>query len=292
MKDVVAHVEPPLLVAGVLPPELGDLGAGFEQAAGVGAHALERTDAKFVMLRRSPEEATLHPVAARVLRMATDHHRRRTRTQGEGRKVLEQIHDRRVFGEQPLDGRLMDLAGAFAIDDKGVIDLASLNHRACDLNAVEKAQARVRNVEVHAGRRKPQQVVHGDRARRLEPLTAHARIDHQPDAASIDTRRRERLLARHRCRLHERHTLGPLAALADTGERLEQALGRSRALVERRQTLINLGRGYDLGRIARLDRHDGDVVETESGIPKHSRIFLSRPMNKRGYCPKRDLCCQ
>ena len=41
MEDVVAHVEPPLLVAGILPPELGDLGAGFEQPAGVGAHALE-----------------------------------------------------------------------------------------------------------------------------------------------------------------------------------------------------------------------------------------------------------
>ena len=282
MEDVVAHVEPPLLVAGVLPPELGDLGAGFEQPAGVGAHTLERTDAQLVMLRRSPEEATLHPVATRVLRMATDHHRRRTRTQGEGCEVLEQILDRRVLRQQLLDGRLMDLAGAFTIDDKGVIDLAGLDHRPRDLNAVEKAQACVRDVEVHAGRREPQQVVHGDRARRLEPFTAHARIDDQPDAASIDTRRRKRLLARHRRCLHERDTLGPLAALADPGERFEQALGRSRALVERRQTLVDLGRGHDLGGIARLNRNNRDVVETEGGIPKHSRIFLSRPMGAVG----------
>ena len=176
----------------------------------------------------------------------------------------------------------MDLAGAFTIDDKGVIDLAGLDHRARDLNAVEKAQARVRDVEVHAGRREPQQVVHGDRTRRLEPLTTHARIDDQPDAASIDTRRRKRLLARHRRCLHKRDTLGPLAALADPGERFEQSLGRSRALVERRQTLVDLGRGHDLGGIARLDRHDRDVVETEGGIPKHSWIFLSRPMGAVG----------
>ena len=55
----------------------------IEEAARVGGHPLERAHAQLVVLGRSMEEAADEPVAARVLGVPPEHHRRRTRTERE-----------------------------------------------------------------------------------------------------------------------------------------------------------------------------------------------------------------
>ena len=61
-------------------------------------------------------------------------------------------------GSQLLDCRLVDLTGSLAVDDDRIIDLAGLDHRSGNLDAVEEAEAGVGDVEIEAGRWQPEQV--------------------------------------------------------------------------------------------------------------------------------------
>ena len=132
------------------------------------------------------------------------------------------------------------------------------------------------DVEVEAGGRQAECVVHRDGARWLQAGPAHAGVDHQADLRSVDPGGSDRLLSGGGSSIGERDAVRPLAALTDPGERFEQAGLAVGALVERCETSVDLVRGHDDWCLVELDGDDRDVIETEVGVLDHLILGIDR----------------
>ena len=275
VKDVAIHVMPVRLV-GVVPGDLGEIGPSFEQRPRVGAHLLERPDAEVVVFRRRPEEATQNLMAARVLGMPPEHHPRSTGPEREGREMLEQVLGGRVLTKQAPNRVGVDLPSAFAVDDEGVVDLARIDHDSGQVHAVQKPQTGVRDVEVEAVRRQSEHVVNRHRARWFKPFPTHRRVDQQPDASSIDTRRLDCRAARERCGVHKRRGLMPLAPFTNTGQGPQQPRAHLGALVVAGEAFIDRVGGNHLRRLTSNDGNHRNVGEQKIGVSRHQVPHVRR----------------
>ena len=130
------------------------------------AHAVEVADAQLVVLGAGAQDDADQAVPVGVRVGAPEHHRRRARAERQRRELREHVLARsRRAAESRVDGVLLDLPRPLAVDDERVLDLARVDHHGGELHAVDEAQAGVGDVEVQAGARQAERVVHGDRPR-------------------------------------------------------------------------------------------------------------------------------
>ena len=151
MGHVGGHVVPlPAVLMRLLPRLRHQLQAVLEQALGVSVHALIRlaTDAQVTVLSARAGHRTDDAVTLRVAVSATNHSRRRTRTEGQGRELSQHILAGRIGVVQDAHRGTVPRGGVLASDNQGVVDSARINHGGGDSHRVHKSQAGIRNIEV------------------------------------------------------------------------------------------------------------------------------------------------
>ena len=134
----------------LLPRLRHQLQAVLEQALGVSVHALIRlaTDAQVTVLSARAGHRTDDAVTLRVAVSATNHSRRRTRTEGQGRELSQHILAGRIGVVQDAHRGTVPRGGVLASHNQGVVDSARINHGGGDSHRVHEAQAGIRNIEV------------------------------------------------------------------------------------------------------------------------------------------------
>ena len=151
MGHVGGHVVPlPTVLMRLLPRLRHQLQTVLEQALGVSVHTLIRlaTDAQITVLSARAGHRTDNAVTLRVTVSATNHSRRRTRTEGQGRELSQHILAGRIGIVQDAHRGTVPRGGVLASDNQGVVDSARINHGGGDSHRVHEAQAGVRNIEV------------------------------------------------------------------------------------------------------------------------------------------------
>lgn len=148
---VGGHVVPlPAVLVRLLPGLRHELQAVPEQALGVGVHTLIglAADAQVAVLGARAGYRTDDAVALRVAVSATNHCRRRTRTEGQGRELRQHILAGRIGVVQDAHRGTVPRGGILTSHNEGVVDSARINHGGGDGHRVHEAQAGVRNIEV------------------------------------------------------------------------------------------------------------------------------------------------
>ena len=222
----------------------------LEQALCVSVHALIRlaTDAQVTVFSARAGHRTDDAVALRVAVSATNHSRRRTRTEGQGRKLSQHILAGRIGVVQDAHRGTVPRGGVLASDDQGVVDSARINHGGGDSHRVHKAQACVRNIEVQGVTRQIQAVVHTHRNGGLKVIASHRSVNQQTNLGTVNTRLLDSLLGCGNHAVLEGLTLSPTAASANTGKALQQALRHAQTLIGLGQLLIEVVARDDLRR--------------------------------------------
>ena len=185
--------------------------------------SVEVADAQVVVLGAGAADAADDPVALGVLVGAAQHHRRRAgaeRQRGELRQRSSAVVSSPASRSSVAS---WVQRGALAVDEQRVVDLAGVDHRAGQLDAVDEAEAGVGDVEVQAAGRQAELVVDGDGRAPARGGPADRGVDQQADLARVDAGLGQRLRAGHRRRVDERDVLGPPAALAHAGQLLDHA---------------------------------------------------------------------
>lgn len=134
----------------LLPGLRHELQAVPEQALGVGVHALIglAADAQVAVLGARAGHRTDDAVTLRMTVRATNHGRRRTRTEGQGCELGQHVLAGRIGVVQDAHRGTVPRGGILTSDNQGVVDSARINHGGGDGHRVHKAQACVRNIEV------------------------------------------------------------------------------------------------------------------------------------------------
>ena len=121
MGHVGGHVVPfPAVLMRLLPRLRHQLQAVLEQALCVSVHALIRlaTDAQVTVFSARAGHRTDDAVALRVAVSATNHSRRRTRTEGQGRKLSQHILAGRIGVVQDAHRGTVPRGGVLASDNR------------------------------------------------------------------------------------------------------------------------------------------------------------------------------
>src|SRR5215213_8439175 len=105
------------------------------------------------MFSARARNATHNAVALAVLVTAPQHHGGSTRTQSQGGELAEEVSGGGVRAAESTNGVLLHLLRVFTVDDECVVDVSGVDHRRCDVNAVDETKASVGKVEVHGRRR-------------------------------------------------------------------------------------------------------------------------------------------
>ena len=224
--------------------------AVLEQTLGVSVHALIRlaTDAQVTVLGARAGYRTDNAVALRVAVSTTNHSRRRTRTEGQGRKLRQHILAGRIGVVQDAHRGTVPRGRILASDNQGVVDSARINHGGGDSHRVHKAQASVRNIEVQGVARQIQAVVHTHRDGGLKVIASHRSVNQQANLGTVNTCLRDSLLGSGNNAVLKGLALSPAAASTNTGKTLQQALGHAQTLIGLGQLLIEVVARDDLRR--------------------------------------------
>ena len=121
--------------------------------------------------------------------------------------------------------------GVFAVDDEGVVDSPGVNHGSSNRNAVDEAQASVGDIEVQSVAGQAQAVVNTHGYSRFKIIAGDRGVNNQSDLFLADTGLGDSLLSSLHRAVLKMHGRAPGAALANTGEALEQTLGHPQPLV-------------------------------------------------------------
>ena len=151
VSHVGGHVVPlPAVLMRLLPRLRHQLQAVLKQTLSVSVHTLVSlaTNAEVTVLGARAGHRTDDAVTLRVAVSTANHSRRRTRTEGQGRKLSQHILAGRIGVVQDAHRGTVPRGGVLASDNQGVVDSARINHGGGDSHRVHKAQAGVRNVEV------------------------------------------------------------------------------------------------------------------------------------------------
>ena len=234
----------------LLPGLRHELQAVPEQTLGVGVHTLIglAADAQVTVLGARAGHRTDDAVTLRMTVRATNHGRRRTRTEGQGCELGQHVLAGRIGVVQDAHRGTVPRGGILASHNQGVVDSARINHGGGDSHRVHEAQACVRNIEVQGVTRQVQAVVHTHRYGGLEVIARDRGVDEQANLGAVNTRLFDSLLCGGDHAVLESLPLGPAAAGANAGKALEQALGHLQALVGLGQLFVKIVARDNLGR--------------------------------------------
>ena len=170
---------------------------------------------------------------------STQDHGDRTGAGRERRELLTKRRRVRFGALQTRNGRLRQETTRLPVDHHAVVDLASLDHVAHDLHAIQEGEAGVADVEVHARIGQLQVSVNQTRSRRLDVVVTYGSVDHDAEAAAVEFRVFERGF---------RQVLEQVRRQAETLHRLAQLE-------------LDLGRRHDLRRVDVANAQNREVLE-------------------------------
>ena len=216
-------------------------------------------------------------VALGVLARPAQDHRGGARAERQRGELQLEVLGRRVVAGEPLDRVALQTAHALGVDEQRVVHLAGVDERAGELDAVEEAEARVRDVEVEAAGGQPELVVHADRVRRLDAGPADGGVDQQPDLGGVDARPRPapwRRPSRPRRRT-SRPRATSVARSRPRAARSSRASCPVRSYV-RISRCVELGRRHHHGRLDGAHGQHRGVLQPVARVACHPRPSPSR----------------
>jgi hypothetical protein len=196
---------------------------------------------------------------------AAEHHCRGARAQRQRGQLAAVVFLGDARQQHALHGLFIDQVAGLGVDHQRVLDVAALDHAAGDLHAVDEGQARVGDVEVHAGVGKPEVAAHDAGGGRLQEIARHRGVDQQADLLARNAAFEQGLFGRQRGGVRGLHATVPQAAGVDAGDVAEHVDANAQAVRGRTQAIVDFDGGQ---RMRRIDMHhacDGNVLEQHWG---------------------------
>ncbi len=233
MGYIAVHVRPVPVLLGLRPGINHELQAAVQKPLRICIHAVNASDAKFVMFR----SGTCHPaqdaVGAGVEVRGPEDCGSGAGTESQRCKLLHETLPRSAGLIQPAESGFLGCLCVLAVHDHRVLNLTGFDHVRCEGHAVDESEAGVSHIEVHGGGREAKAIVNLHSDRWFEVGSRDGRVDQQSDLRGFDSRGREGLRARFDGAVLEPRPGRPPAPLGYSGDALKETLGEPQALQRR-----------------------------------------------------------